>query len=115
MIDGRQKCESTGTSNKRLAQKILDKRKGEIAEGRFSLPKSNPPTLKQWADQFLESIAHLNTKRVYGSCIRVLLGFLERRVSRRSVPVASRNSSSHGREPGQGTQQSIGISLCSDG
>lgn len=75
MIDGRQKCESTGTSNKRLAQKILDKRKGEIAEGRFSLPKSNPPTLKQWADQFLESIAHLNTKRVYGSCIRVLLGF----------------------------------------
>jgi integrase len=70
-----QKCESTGTSNKRLARKILDKRKGEIAEGRFNLPKSNPPTLKQWAEQFLETIAHPNTKRVYASCIRVLSSF----------------------------------------
>jgi integrase len=75
VVDGRQKCETTGTSNKRLAQKILDKRKGEIAEGRFNLPKSNPPTLKQWAEQFLETIAHPNTKRTYDSCIHVLLEF----------------------------------------
>jgi integrase len=75
VVDGRQRCESTGTSNKRLAQKILDKRKGEIAEGRFSLPKSNPPTLKQWAEQFLETIPHPNTRRTYDSCIAMLLEF----------------------------------------
>ena len=75
MIDGRQHCESTGTSNKRLAQKILDKRKGEIAEGRFNLPKSNPPLLQEWAEQFLGSIAHPNTKRTYSSCIQMLLNF----------------------------------------
>jgi hypothetical protein len=56
MIDGKQRPESTGTRNKRLAQKILDKREGEIVEGRFRLPKSNPPTLDKWAAQFLESI-----------------------------------------------------------
>jgi len=75
MADGRQHCESTGTSNKQLAKKILDKRKGEIAEGRFNLPRSNPPTLKTWADQFLETVAHPNTKRVYGSCIQSLSNF----------------------------------------
>src|SRR5580692_9354836 len=75
MVDGRQHCESTGTSNKRLAKKILDKRKGEIAEGRFNLPRSNPPTLKKWSQQFLETVAHPNTKRTYDSCIRMLLNF----------------------------------------
>ena len=75
MVDGRQHCESTGTSNKRLAQKILDKRKGEIAEGRFNLPKSNPPLLWEWAEQFLGSIVHPNTKRTYSSCIQMLLNF----------------------------------------
>jgi integrase len=75
VVDGHQKCETTGTGNKRLAQKILDKRKGEIAEGRFNLPKSNPPALRQWAAQFLETIAHPNTYRTYGSCIQMLLEF----------------------------------------
>ena len=75
MVDGRQHCESTGTSNKRLAQKILDKRKGEIAERRFNLPKSNPPLLRDWAQRFLGSVAHPNTKRTYSSCIELLLNF----------------------------------------
>ena len=75
MVDGRQHCESTGTSNKRLAQKILDKRKGEIAEGRFNLPKSNPPLLQEWAEQFLGSVSHPNMKRTYDSCIQMLLNF----------------------------------------
>jgi len=75
MSEGRQKCESTGTTDKRTAQKILDKRKGEIVEGRFSLPRSNPPALKQWAEQFLGSIQHQNTKRAYISCVRALLNF----------------------------------------
>lgn len=32
MVEGRQHCESTGTSNKRLAQKLLDIRRAEIVE-----------------------------------------------------------------------------------
>jgi integrase len=75
MIDGKQRPESTGTRNKRLAQKILDKREGEIVEGRFRLPKSNPPTLDKWAAQFLESIPHPTTKRTYKSCINMLTEF----------------------------------------
>jgi integrase len=73
MIDGRQHCESTHTSNKRLAQKILDKRKWEIAEGRFRLIPRISPGLKEWSEQFLETIGHNNTKRVYASCVRMLL------------------------------------------
>jgi integrase len=67
MVEGRQDCESTGTSNKRLAQKILDKRLAEIIEGRFRLPKSNPPRLKQFGEEFLDSIRHQNTRKRYAS------------------------------------------------
>jgi integrase len=75
VADGRQHCESTRTSNRRLARKILDKRKGEIAEGRFRLVPSSSPRLKQWSDQFLETIGHNNTKRVYRSCVTMMLDF----------------------------------------
>jgi hypothetical protein len=37
VVNGRQHCESTGTTNKRLAEKILNKRLVEITEGRFRL------------------------------------------------------------------------------
>ena len=67
LIDGKQKIEATGTSNKRLAQKILDLRLAEIIEGRFRLPKSNPPRLEQFSDEFLDSIPHLNTRKRYAS------------------------------------------------
>ena len=74
-VDGRHRCESCMTSNKRQAEKALAIRKAEIFEGRLRLPKSNPPTLKAWADQFLESVQHPNTKRTYYSCIQMLLSF----------------------------------------
>ena len=65
MVDGRQHCESTGTSNKRLAQKILDKRKGEIAEGRFpGLLKSHAPTLKKTTFQSASRISHRPFTRI---------------------------------------------------
>jgi integrase len=69
VVEGRQHCGSTGTTNKRLAQKILNLRIAEIIEGRFRLPMSNPPKLKEWAVQFLESISNLSTKCPYKSCI----------------------------------------------
>lgn len=74
-VDGKHICLSTGCTNKRMAQKVLDLRKAQIIEGRFGLPKSNPPTLKEWAEQFLESIQHANTKRSYKSCIQTLNEF----------------------------------------
>ena len=74
-VNGKHICLSTGCESKRMAQKVLDLRKAEIIEGRFRLPKSNPPTLKEWGEQFLESIQHPNTKRTYKSCIQTLSEF----------------------------------------
>ena len=63
--DGRHFNRSTGTSNKRTAQKILDSWRADIVEGRFNLLKSQAPTLKDWSNQFVESIQHPNTRRRY--------------------------------------------------
>lgn len=67
--DGRPHCESSGTTNKRLAQKILSMRLAEIIEGRFRLPKSNPPRLEQFSEEFLDSIRHQNTRKRYASSV----------------------------------------------
>ena len=78
MVDGRQHCESTGTSNKRVAQKILAIRLAEIAEGRFpGLLKSHPPTLKDYISQYLESRTdlHPNTRTRYAVSRRSLEDF----------------------------------------
>src|SRR5579862_1518158 len=67
-VGGKQHCESTGTSNKRVAQKILDIRRAEIAEGRFSsLLKSHPPMLKDYLSKYLDDRMdlHPNTRTRY--------------------------------------------------
>jgi integrase len=70
-------CESTHTTNKRLALKILDIRRAEIAEGRYiQLVKSKAPTLKEWASEFLKLIQHPNTRRRYDSSEKNLELFL---------------------------------------
>jgi integrase len=66
---------STGTTNKRRAQKIHDLMQADAIEGRFRLPKSNSPTVEAWAAQFLESISHPVTKRTYKSCVQTLNKF----------------------------------------
>lgn len=66
---------STGTTNKRTAQKIHDLMQADALEGRFRLPKSNSPTVEAWGAQFLESISHPVTKRTYKSCIQTLNRF----------------------------------------
>jgi integrase len=68
-VDGKQKLEATGTSNKRVAQKILNLRVAEIIEGRFRLPTSNAPRLEQFSQEFLNSIRHENTKKRYTSSV----------------------------------------------
>lgn len=74
-INGKHLGLSTGCNSKRMAQKVLDLRRAEILEGRLRLPKSNAPKLNEWAEQFLESIQHSNTQRVYRSCIKSLNEF----------------------------------------
>jgi integrase len=73
MVDGKQRCESCRTANKRLARKILNLRLAEIVEGRFQLPKSNPPRLEPFSQQFLESVSHENTRKRYASSVAALL------------------------------------------
>jgi integrase len=78
VVDGRQHCESTGTRNKRLAQKILNIRLTGIIEGRFpGLLKSNAPTLKDYISQYLESRTdlHPHTRTRYGVSKRCLEDF----------------------------------------
>ena len=75
MIGGRQVNRSTHTTNKAIAKRILKKIEAEISEGRFGLVRSVSPRFDVWADQFLETIQHPNTKRAYKSCIVALKRF----------------------------------------
>jgi integrase len=72
VAEGIKRNESTGTTNKRLANRILQKKLADISEGRFRLVSSHPPTLSEWGGQFLEGILNPNTHRVYTSCLNTL-------------------------------------------
>jgi integrase len=74
-IDGKQGHESTHTHDLKLAKKILAIRMTEIAEGRWSLPSSHPPTLKAWATQFIASIPNANTRTRYLLSVNHLVDF----------------------------------------
>jgi hypothetical protein len=51
-IAGRQHCKSTHTSNKRTASQLLARWETDVFEGRFHLPKSNPPKFEAWGTNF---------------------------------------------------------------
>src|ERR1700722_763313 len=72
---GRQFNRSTHVRNKQLAKRILATIEAEIAEGRFGLVRSDAPRFDLWADQFLDSVQHQNTKRAYKSCVVALKRF----------------------------------------
>ena len=75
-----QRCESTGTTNKRLARKILEMRRAEIVEGRYvNLVKSQAPNLRDFCRQYLKSRTDLspNTRKRYECSERNLLKFFE--------------------------------------
>jgi integrase len=75
MEGGRQVRESSGSTNKRVAEKLLAKRKAEVLEGRLSLPRSHSPRLEEWSEQFLGSIQHMKTRSRYRSSINNLLRY----------------------------------------
>jgi integrase len=62
---GKQRRESSGSTNKRVAEKLLALRKAQVFEDRWSLPKSHTPKFADFAKQFLESIAHDDTRSRY--------------------------------------------------
>ena len=78
LSDGTHKYESSGSSNKQVAKRLQDMRKGEVAEGRLRLPRSNPPFLQPYSDEFLETIKEPKTKARYHSSIRNLIAYLGR-------------------------------------
>jgi integrase len=74
-VSGKQRHESTGTHDRKMAKKILSVRMAEIIEGRWSIPSSNPPTVKAWSTQFLNSIQYPSTKTRYQLSVNQLLSF----------------------------------------
>src|SRR5262249_25100675 len=75
MEGGKQRRESSGSTNKRLAQLLLTKRKAEALEGRLNLPRSHSPRLGEFSKQFLASIDHEETRSRYKSSINNILRY----------------------------------------
>ena len=77
---GKQHTESTHSSSKRFAERLLSLRLAEVAEGRQPLMiKSSVPRLKVWAETFLESVQGQNTRRRYKCSVRNLIRLLGER------------------------------------
>ena len=76
-VAGRQIFESSHSTSKRFAQKLLAIRRAEIAEGRYNLPRSNPPTLETWGREFVSTVPNRNTRRRYQTSLDSLLTFFE--------------------------------------
>jgi integrase len=74
MVDGRQVCKPTGVTNRRMAQQIYDTWKAEIAQGQFNLLKK-APKLKEWAEKYLKTVDHPNTRRRYECSKEKLVAF----------------------------------------
>src|SRR6185369_5838374 len=75
MIQGRQIRESSGSTNKRLASKLLSVRKAQVVEDRWNLPKSNSPRLREWSSQYLLTVRHLNTRERYRASVENLFQY----------------------------------------
>src|SRR5437773_756983 len=56
MKDGRQHRESSGSSNKKVATKLLTVRTAQVFEERWNLPRSKSPRFGNWVREFLVSI-----------------------------------------------------------
>src|SRR5690242_4063045 len=72
---GRQIFESTHSTSKRFAERLLAIRLAEITESRYNLVRANPPRLEEWATTYLSTISHLNTRKRYDCSLRQLVEF----------------------------------------
>jgi integrase len=72
--NGRQIFESSHSTSKRFAEKLLAIRQAEVAGGRFEMLKKSPK-LGEWSEKYLTRISHWNTHKRYsvskGNLIRI--------------------------------------------
>jgi integrase len=87
--DGRQHRESSGSTNKKLAEKVLTLRTAQVLEQRWSLPRSKSPRLGDWVGEFLKSISHDNTRSRYQSSTNNILSYFARNVRLSEITVES--------------------------
>src|ERR1017187_499112 len=73
MTGGSQHRESTGSTNKKVAEKLLALRKTQVLEERWNLPRSRTPHLGKQAEEFLNSKTHTKTRSRYQSSINNIL------------------------------------------
>lgn len=86
-VGGRQVFESSHSTSKRFAEKLLAIRQAEVAAGRFEMLKQSPK-LGEWSEKYLESVQHANTRRRY-ACSRVaLISFLGEETQLNNVSTA---------------------------
>lgn len=85
---GRQFRQSTGTSDRRLAEAVLAKVKVRIVEGRFfDTLQERERTFGELMERFLaEHVVKKASQRSYRGCVKNLCAFLVRTPWRRSAP-----------------------------
>ena len=66
---------SARTTSKRVAERLEATLRAEVQSGRFVIPDGRPPTLMDWAAEFLATIPHKKTHQRYRSSIRKLLAY----------------------------------------
>lgn len=89
MKDGRQHRESSGSTNKKLAEKFLTLRTAQVFEERWSLPRSKSPRLGAWVEEFLKSVSHDKTLSRYQSSINNILSYFGKNVRLSEITVES--------------------------
>jgi integrase len=77
---GHQHRESTGTTNKRLAEQLLAVRKAQVLEERWNLPRSRSPRVGDATENFLRSIPYQKTRSRYRSSINNFLRHFGERI-----------------------------------
>jgi integrase len=72
---GERHRESTGTTNKKLAEEILAKRKSEVIDGKFSIQRPKTVLYEDFVKEFLEHCERqtkTKTYRFYSHCIKAI-------------------------------------------
>jgi hypothetical protein len=86
---GRQLRESSGSTNKKLAEKLLTLRTAQVFEERWSLPRSKSPRLGDWVEEFLKSVQHDKTRSRYRSSTNNVVGYFGKNVRLPEITVES--------------------------
>jgi hypothetical protein len=84
--DRKQHRESTGSTNKKLAERLLTLRTAQVFEERRSLPRSKSPHPGSWVGEFL---SHDPTRSRYRSSINNILRYFGKNVRLSEITLES--------------------------